>query len=152
MENVASTVMITTTEYESLKAKEAEFEKLEALVKYYEEQLRLAKHRQFASSSEKGEVPEQLGLFDEAENTADPNQPEPDIEEITYKRRKRIGNTVIGSQPFWGRTRSFEDFFLISQPLDVRILGMRMPPLLAEHALCRVTETGGLSSGCFFST
>lgn len=64
---------------------------LEALVKYYEEQLRLAKHRQFASSSEKGEVPEQLGLFDEAENTADPNQPEPEIEEITYKRRKRVG-------------------------------------------------------------
>jgi len=100
MKNVASTVMITTTEYESLKAKEAEFEKLEALVKYYEEQLRLAKHRQIASSSEKGEVPEQLGLFDEAENTADPNQPEPEIEEITYKRRKRAGKLLYRERPY----------------------------------------------------
>jgi len=64
---------------------------LEALVKYYEEQLRLAKHRQFGSSSEKGEAPEQLGLFDEVENTADSKQTEPKIEEITYSRRKRVG-------------------------------------------------------------
>jgi transposase len=64
---------------------------LEALVKYYEEQLRLAKHRQFGSSSEKGETPDQLGLFDETENTADPKAPEPEIEEITYSRRKHVG-------------------------------------------------------------
>jgi transposase len=64
---------------------------LEALVKYYEEQLRLAKHRQFGSSSEKGEVPEQLGLFDEAENTADPKNAEPELEEINYQRKKRVG-------------------------------------------------------------
>lgn len=91
MENVDSTVIITTTEYESLKSKEARISELEALVKYYEEQLRLARNRQFGSSSEKGEVPEQLGLFDEAENTADPGQPEPELEEITYKRRKQKG-------------------------------------------------------------
>jgi len=71
--------------------KEAKIAELEALVKYYEEQLRLAKHRQFGTSSEKGELPEQLGLFDEAENVADPKIPEPDVEEITYKRRKRVG-------------------------------------------------------------
>jgi hypothetical protein len=40
-------------------------------VKYYEEQLRLAAHRQFGASSEKGEVPEQLNLFNEAEAEAD---------------------------------------------------------------------------------
>jgi predicted enzyme related to lactoylglutathione lyase len=45
---------------------------LEALVKFYEEQFRLAKHRQFGASSEKTEGAEQLGLFDEAENMADP--------------------------------------------------------------------------------
>jgi hypothetical protein len=61
--------------------------KLEALVKYYEEQLRLAKHRQFGSSSEKSEVSGQLGLFDEAENAADPKRAEPEIEEIIYSRR-----------------------------------------------------------------
>ena len=64
---------------------------LEALVQYYEGQLKLAKHRQFGSSSEKSELPEQLGLFDEAENTADSNRPEPELEEISYKRRKRAG-------------------------------------------------------------
>jgi len=88
MNNNASTVTISASEYETLKSRKAE---LEALVKYYEEQLRLAKHRQFGSSSEKGEVSEQLGLFDESENTADPKLPEPELEEITYKRKKRVG-------------------------------------------------------------
>jgi len=64
---------------------------LEALVKYYEEQLRLSKHRQFGPSSEKGEVPEQLNLFNEAEATADLAQPEPELEQITYTRRKQKG-------------------------------------------------------------
>ena len=88
MKNDISTVTIPTSEYENLKFQKAE---LEALVKYYEEQLRLAKHRQFGSSSEKGEVPEQLGLFDEAENAADSKLPEPELEEIIYKRKKRVG-------------------------------------------------------------
>ena len=64
---------------------------LEALVKYYEEQLRLAAHRQFGQSSEKEEISGQLGLFDEAENTADPKLPEPELEDIHYTRRKRAG-------------------------------------------------------------
>jgi hypothetical protein len=49
---------------------------LTALVKYYEEQIRLSKHRQFGRSSEKTVIEGQLGLFDEAENTADPKAPE----------------------------------------------------------------------------
>jgi len=89
MKNTMGTVTIATSEYEELKAKKAE---LEALVKYYEEQLRLAKHLQFGSSSEKNGFPEQLGLFDEAENTSELKASELDLEEITYKRRKRIGN------------------------------------------------------------
>ena len=64
---------------------------LETLVAYYEAQLKLAKQKQFGASSEKGEVSEQLSLFDEAENTAAPKQPEPTLEEITYTRRKREG-------------------------------------------------------------
>ena len=79
------TVTIATSEYGSLKARQAE---LEALVRYYESQLKLTKHRQFGSSSEKSELPEQLSLFDEAENTTDPGQPEPELEEINYKRSK----------------------------------------------------------------
>jgi transposase len=65
---------------------------LEALINFYEEQFRLAKHRQFGRSSEKTEGAEQLGLFDEAENTADPRAEEKvTIEEITYTRRKQAG-------------------------------------------------------------
>ena len=66
--------------------------KLEALVKYYEEQFLLSKRRQFGSSSEQS--PDQLSfadLFNEAEDQADPLQPEPTYEEITYKRKKRVG-------------------------------------------------------------
>jgi transposase len=76
------------TENTALKSRVCE---LEALVKYYEEQFRLAKQRQFGAKSEKGEVYEQLGLFDEAENTAAPKQAEPQLEEITYQRKKRVG-------------------------------------------------------------
>ena len=84
--------MITTENLQGIVAeKDARIAELEVLVKYYEEQLRLAKHRQFGSSSEKGEVPDQLGLFDEAENTADPKQIEPELETIIYSRRKRVG-------------------------------------------------------------
>lgn len=88
MENV---VIATENPQEIIAALTARNAELEALVKYYEGQLRLAKHRQFGASSEKCEVPEQLGLFDEAENTADPKLPEPELEEITYKRRKQVG-------------------------------------------------------------
>jgi transposase len=85
----------TTENVADLKARiaqnEARIAELETLVKYYEAQFRLEKQRQFGASSEKGEIPEQLGLFDEAENTAAPKQPEPSLEEITYTRRKREG-------------------------------------------------------------
>lgn len=71
--------------------KDARIAELEMLVKFYEEQFRLSKHHQFGPSSEKGDSPEQFGLFDEAENAADLQKSEPELEEITYTRRKRIG-------------------------------------------------------------
>jgi len=61
---------------------------LEALNKYYEEQFRLAKHRQFGQSSEKSVYGEQLGLFDEVENTANLKKAE-ELETISYGRPKR---------------------------------------------------------------
>ena len=77
--------MITQAEY-------AEYLTLKQQVKWLMEQLKLSKHRQFAASSEKREAEsDQLGLFDEAENTADTAVTEPALEEITYKRRKRSG-------------------------------------------------------------
>jgi len=66
--------------------------KLEALVKFYEEQFAVSQRRQFGSSSEQS--PDQLyfeNMFNEAEDQADPSLPEPTLEEITYKRKKRMG-------------------------------------------------------------
>jgi transposase len=88
MEHIAETVQISQTEYASLKAKVSE---LEALVKFYEEQYRLSQRRQFGASSEKTALDGQLGIFDEAENTADPKAAEPTVEEIAYTRKKREG-------------------------------------------------------------
>ena len=69
----------------------ARIAELETLVRYYEEQFRLAQRRQFGSSSEKGAATGQLGMFDEAENTADAGEPEPELKQIVYTRRKQKG-------------------------------------------------------------
>jgi len=62
--------------------------KLETLIKHYEWQLLMAKRRQFGVSSEKTDSDfRQLSLFGE---TIIP-PPEPETEEITYKRKKRTG-------------------------------------------------------------
>ena len=84
--------MKNTNELEEIVASQrARISELEALVKYYEERFRLAMIKQYAPSSEKSPPPEQLGLFDEVENTADLTQPEPELEQITYTRRKKKG-------------------------------------------------------------
>ena len=64
---------------------------LELLIKWYQEKLRLNAHKQYGASSEQTSNYEQLGFFDEAEVTADKKAPEPDLEQITYKRRKHVG-------------------------------------------------------------
>lgn len=57
---------------------EDENRELKAKIKWYEEQFRLAKEKQFGKSSEKTEgLGEQLGFFDEAENEADRKVAEP---------------------------------------------------------------------------
>ncbi len=85
-------IPIESSEQEEIKKLKARVAELEALIAFYEEQMRLAKAKQFGRSSEKTENPDQLGLFDEAENTADPKtQEQVTIEEITYKRKKQTG-------------------------------------------------------------
>ena len=81
----------TTNLIEIIAKKDARIAELELLVKFYEEQFRLSKHRQFGASSEKSTLPAQPNLFDEAENTADLQEKEPLFEEITYTRHKRSG-------------------------------------------------------------
>ncbi len=76
---------------EIIAQKDARIAELEALVKWYEEQVKLAKKRQFGASSEKTDA-EQLGMFDEAENTADAEaEEEVTLEDVTYTRKKRVG-------------------------------------------------------------
>jgi transposase len=78
---------------EIIAEKEIRIAELEALVKYYEEQFRLAQYRRFGASSEKTQYLNQISYFNEAEEVADPEaeEPELDIEEINYTRRKRKG-------------------------------------------------------------
>jgi len=70
-----------------------EISELKTLVKFYEEQFKLAQRLRFGASSEKSS--DQLYLFEnmfnEAEDQADPLLPEPTYEEIIYKRKKRVG-------------------------------------------------------------
>lgn len=82
-------------------ALKAENKRLEALVAYYAEQLRLSKAKRFGTSSEKSKQElnngyEQLSIFNEAEQlenleaTARENQSGSEAEEVSaHKRRKR---------------------------------------------------------------
>jgi transposase len=92
------TKTMTALEAENVKlkievAKQAnEILELRALNNWYAEQFKLAQHHRFGASSEKSVLPEQLGLFNEAETNANDALAEPTLEEtITYKRKKRVG-------------------------------------------------------------
>lgn len=62
---------------------------LEAKLKWTEEQLRLLQQKRFSFSSEKTN-PDQLELFNEVENEANPDLPEPTLESVTYQRRRKV--------------------------------------------------------------
>jgi transposase len=89
MENMVLEAEKTQKSVEELEKEVAE---LRVLVKYYEEQYRLSQQKRFGSSSEKtSPVQTELNFFDEAENESTKRLPEPTVEQITYKRRKRQG-------------------------------------------------------------
>src|SRR5450756_2020457 len=75
----------TTCQSQKLK-----IEMLEKKIDWMMEQFKLSQHQRFGASSEKSEY-DQISLFNEAEQEADARVAEPDIEEITYKRKKRVG-------------------------------------------------------------
>lgn len=87
MENTAQMIQ----ELQNLCAlQQQQIAELTAKLTWYEEQFRLSKKKQFARSSEQsGE--KQLQIFNEAEVEADLTKPEPELEEITYRRRKQQG-------------------------------------------------------------
>lgn len=81
---------------------QAQIEELTAKVKWYEEQFRLYQQKRFGSSSEKTNSNQiELELFNEVEKTADPELPEPTIETITYRRKKKRGHreTILENLP-----------------------------------------------------
>ena len=69
---------------------EQQIAELTAKVNWFEEQFRLSQHKKYGPSSEQTDQ-EQLQVFNEAESLADSSVPEPELEEITYKRRKQKG-------------------------------------------------------------
>lgn len=85
---------IATMTIEELRERCAQLEQqvaeLTAKLNWFMEQFRLSKKRQFGSSSERTEAlkEQQLLLFNEAEVEARPEETEPDLETITYQRRK----------------------------------------------------------------
>jgi len=88
-------VIITDKRIEELaqinQAQADEITLLKAKVAWFEEQLVLAKHRQFGTSSEQTAVGQEALVFNEAEALAAPELPEPVIETVTYDRRKPVG-------------------------------------------------------------
>lgn len=95
MENLVESVKILKAENELLKEEKAKLEKkytdLELKLKWFEEQQRLHLSKMYDRSSEKIEN-NQLSLFNEAESEAKPDVPEPNIEEIICKRKKKQGH------------------------------------------------------------
>lgn len=69
---------------------EQEKEELTAKLRWYEEQFRLHKQKLFGSSSEKTDS-NQLSIFNEAEKESREHTKEPELEEVTYKRRRSKG-------------------------------------------------------------
>lgn len=83
---------VTIEELEQRNAKQAQqIAELSAKLKWYEDQFRLAQHKRFGASSEKTH-PDQLDLFNEAEVLASPEATEPEVETVTYSRKKTAGS------------------------------------------------------------
>ena len=97
MKNVIIELEEIKTKYEESEAERRKLKdknsELAKLVAYYEECLRLSKHRQFGQSSEKADADSRqlLLIFDEVENEAVVKMAEPSVEEITYTRRRCTG-------------------------------------------------------------
>lgn len=110
------TVTITKAEYEEYQAQKASIADLQQRVDFLLQQMRLARHKQFGSSSEKSEY-DQLSLFDEAEVYADEKTPEPQVSEVRAHRRKKAEQ---------GRER-------LPEELPVEVVEHRLPE---EEQIC----------------
>ena len=91
MNNTAKTIEELENKCAFLEQENAE---LTAKLNWFEEQYRLSQQKRFGRSSEQTN-PEQLQIFNEAESDAKSELPEPTMEEITYKRRKKQGQRKL---------------------------------------------------------
>jgi len=86
------TVTISKAEYEEYQAQKAQITDLQQRVDFLMSQMRLARQKQFGSSSEKSEY-DQLSLFNEAETYTNENAPEPEVTEIKAHYRKKAADS-----------------------------------------------------------
>ena len=95
MKNADNWPEVVAKQEEHIAQLEQRLTKMEALVKFYEGQFRLMKHRQFGASSEKSQYDNsQLSLFNEAEVTSDLSIAEPELIAIEkhYRKTKRTNS------------------------------------------------------------
>ena len=88
----------SAAEWQALLAKkEDEIASLNRQVEWLTQQLRLLQGQRFGVSSERTQaiISEQFSLFNEAEELAEPKAAEPDLEQITYRRRKQAGKREL---------------------------------------------------------
>jgi len=86
-------IAIDDKELEKLKQQASQLQEenasLRKQIELLMEQIRLARHQRFAPSSERSSpLQKRLDVFNEPEAEANPEAPEPDVETITYRRRK----------------------------------------------------------------
>ena len=70
---------------------EQQIAELTTKLNWFKEQFLLSQQKRFGSSSEQTS-PDQMQLFNEAESDAKPSLPEPTMEDISYRRRKKKGH------------------------------------------------------------
>ena len=83
----------TAIDSETVTISKAEYESMQHQISWLIAQIELLKRRMFGTSSQKlsADTLEQISMFNEAETLADQRIPEPETEEITYKRKKQKG-------------------------------------------------------------
>jgi transposase len=93
MENRADTPPTREELEQKNAALEQQNAELTAKLNWYQEQFRLAQQKRFGASSEKSDSDQmELNLFNEAEVLAAPVAQEPDVETVTYSRKKTTGS------------------------------------------------------------
>ena len=69
--------------------KDKKIEALTEQLNWYSQQIKLQQKKLFGSSSEKTVLPDQISLFDEIELESTPIKQAPELEEITYRRKRK---------------------------------------------------------------